>query len=352
MSASLGPWKPATSRQAVQGTHGDRFHHSPARPRRSPAPSARRRARPAPASNICSPPRRSNPISIRRRRQRPPRPRGSTSSSSRPGSPPSSRRGRRSATANYADAITPDADGRYAVADPNMRAAIMRLRSDPAASAMMAGAFTRTNAAQLAGAIGRQPSRRRTLHRAFPRPRRRGQADRRRGEPAASQRRRHVSAGRGGKPQHLLRPLRPAAQRRRGLCQADRPLTRSPARSPLRRASCAAPPPRCRRRPTRAGRRHRRRYAQAYAQAARNAGAGRRDRRRKRGRCSSPCSPTAPRPRGDADREQSVGAGRRASSRRPAAVAAARSVHRRPAPPRKTVRRQGLRRARGALPRR
>lgn len=34
----------------------------------------------------------------------------------------------------------------------------MRLRSDPAASAMMAGSFTRSNAEQLRSAIGRQPS--------------------------------------------------------------------------------------------------------------------------------------------------------------------------------------------------
>ncbi len=58
----------------------------------------------------------------------------------------------------YANAITQSADGHYEVADPNMRAAIMRLRSDPAVSATMAGAFTQTNAAQLAGALGRQPS--------------------------------------------------------------------------------------------------------------------------------------------------------------------------------------------------
>lgn len=58
----------------------------------------------------------------------------------------------------YADAITLNADGRYEVADPNQRAAIMRLRSDPAVSATMAGAFTQGNAAQLASAIGRQPS--------------------------------------------------------------------------------------------------------------------------------------------------------------------------------------------------
>jgi hypothetical protein len=58
----------------------------------------------------------------------------------------------------YADAITLNADGRYEVADPVQRAAIMRLRSNPTVSATMAGAFTQNNSAQLAGAIGRQPS--------------------------------------------------------------------------------------------------------------------------------------------------------------------------------------------------
>ncbi len=50
------------------------------------------------------------------------------------------------------------ADGRFEVADPAMRTAIMQLRSDPAASAMMAGAFTRANSDQLRSAIGRQPT--------------------------------------------------------------------------------------------------------------------------------------------------------------------------------------------------
>ncbi len=50
------------------------------------------------------------------------------------------------------------ADGRYDVPDPAARAAIMKLRSDPAVSAVMAGAFTRSNAAELATAIGRQPT--------------------------------------------------------------------------------------------------------------------------------------------------------------------------------------------------
>jgi Transglycosylase SLT domain len=58
----------------------------------------------------------------------------------------------------YADAIVPTAGGHYDVPDPTARAAIMKLRSDPTVSAMMAGAFTRSNAAELAGAIGRQPT--------------------------------------------------------------------------------------------------------------------------------------------------------------------------------------------------
>ncbi len=58
----------------------------------------------------------------------------------------------------YADAITQTADGRYEVADPAQRAAIMKLRSDPAASATMDGAFTQNNSVQLATAIGRMPT--------------------------------------------------------------------------------------------------------------------------------------------------------------------------------------------------
>src|ERR1700712_630490 len=58
----------------------------------------------------------------------------------------------------YADAITQNADGRYEVADPATRNSIMQLRSDPSASAMMAGAFTRANSDQLQNAIGRKPT--------------------------------------------------------------------------------------------------------------------------------------------------------------------------------------------------
>jgi hypothetical protein len=55
----------------------------------------------------------------------------------------------------YADAIARRPSGQYVVTEPRMRGAIMNLRSDPAASAMMAGAFTRANAARLAETLGR-----------------------------------------------------------------------------------------------------------------------------------------------------------------------------------------------------
>jgi hypothetical protein len=58
----------------------------------------------------------------------------------------------------YADAISQTSDGRYEVADPAMRAAIMRLRGDPSTSAMLAGALTRSNAAQVSAVIGRPPT--------------------------------------------------------------------------------------------------------------------------------------------------------------------------------------------------
>jgi hypothetical protein len=58
----------------------------------------------------------------------------------------------------YADAIVRLPFGKYVVAEPRMRAAIMNLRSDPTASAVMAGAFTRANAARLTETLGRAPT--------------------------------------------------------------------------------------------------------------------------------------------------------------------------------------------------
>jgi hypothetical protein len=58
----------------------------------------------------------------------------------------------------YADAITADGSGHYTVADPTMRSEILKLRNDPTANAVMAGAFTRANATALTERLGRTPS--------------------------------------------------------------------------------------------------------------------------------------------------------------------------------------------------
>lgn len=58
----------------------------------------------------------------------------------------------------YADAITRTASGHYEVKDPTLRSQILKLRNDPAANAVMAGAFTKANAAYLAQKLGRAPS--------------------------------------------------------------------------------------------------------------------------------------------------------------------------------------------------
>jgi hypothetical protein len=58
----------------------------------------------------------------------------------------------------YADAIGRLPSGEYAVLDPRHHDAVMNLRADPTANAVMAGAYTRSNAAKLAAAIGRRPT--------------------------------------------------------------------------------------------------------------------------------------------------------------------------------------------------
>jgi len=58
----------------------------------------------------------------------------------------------------YADAITQTASGRYEVTDQVVRNEILKLRNDPTANAVMAGAFTSTNAAELTQQLGRAPS--------------------------------------------------------------------------------------------------------------------------------------------------------------------------------------------------
>jgi hypothetical protein len=59
---------------------------------------------------------------------------------------------------NYADAITKSADGSYSVSDPTTRAAVLKLRNDPVASAAMAGVLTQSNSFNLTGRIGRRPT--------------------------------------------------------------------------------------------------------------------------------------------------------------------------------------------------
>ena len=58
----------------------------------------------------------------------------------------------------YAAAITKTASGRYEVSDPTMRSQILKLRNDPTANAVMAGAFTKANAELLSQRLGRSPS--------------------------------------------------------------------------------------------------------------------------------------------------------------------------------------------------
>jgi hypothetical protein len=58
----------------------------------------------------------------------------------------------------YADAIVRRPSGEYALIDPRHHKAVMGLRSDPAANAAMAGAFTRANATSLAASLGRRPT--------------------------------------------------------------------------------------------------------------------------------------------------------------------------------------------------
>jgi len=57
----------------------------------------------------------------------------------------------------YADAIT-KSSGSYSVKDPAARAAILKLRDDPAAASAMAAVLTQSNSFKLTGKIGRRPT--------------------------------------------------------------------------------------------------------------------------------------------------------------------------------------------------
>ena len=56
----------------------------------------------------------------------------------------------------YANAISRNEAGKFTVADPAMRREIMALKQDPTANAVMAGAFTQSNAAYLRDRLGRE----------------------------------------------------------------------------------------------------------------------------------------------------------------------------------------------------
>ena len=58
----------------------------------------------------------------------------------------------------YANAISRQPSGDYCVSEPRMSGAVMNLRSDPTANALMAGAFTKANAGKLAARLGRDPT--------------------------------------------------------------------------------------------------------------------------------------------------------------------------------------------------
>ena len=58
----------------------------------------------------------------------------------------------------FADAISQTAPGKYEVSDPSLRREILKLRTDPTANAVMAGAFTKSNADVLSQRLGRAPS--------------------------------------------------------------------------------------------------------------------------------------------------------------------------------------------------
>jgi hypothetical protein len=68
------------------------------------------------------------------------------------------RYGGRHGLGGYAAAIEQGGDGRWRVADPAARRAVMALKFDPQASALMAGEMTADHAAYLRGRTGRDPS--------------------------------------------------------------------------------------------------------------------------------------------------------------------------------------------------
>ena len=116
------------------------------------------RAAAAPASNICSPPPRWNPISTRPRALRPRRRAGCFSSSTRPGLAPSRKRARSSATASTPMPSASHPRAATSSSDPAARNDDHELRDDPAAASSMAAVLTQSNSFKLTGKIGRRPT--------------------------------------------------------------------------------------------------------------------------------------------------------------------------------------------------
>ena len=125
----------------------------------------------------------------------------------------------------YADAITQTASGNYEVRDPTMRSEILKLRNDPNANALMAGAFTQGNASALSEPARPRPQRGRALHCAFSWGGRRGAADRPCRQQSQCQGHRLFSECGAGQPFDFLRSVdRRGPKPRPGARHPHRPL--------------------------------------------------------------------------------------------------------------------------------
>jgi hypothetical protein len=69
-----------------------------------------------------------------------------------------SRHGEKHGYGEMAAAIKQDANGRFSISDPQMRARVLDLRFEPEAASVMAGELAAENAGHLRAAIGREPS--------------------------------------------------------------------------------------------------------------------------------------------------------------------------------------------------
>lgn len=69
-----------------------------------------------------------------------------------------SRHGDKHGYGEMAAAISQDSNGRFTIADPQMRARVLDLRFEPEAASVMAGELAAENAGHLRAAIGREPS--------------------------------------------------------------------------------------------------------------------------------------------------------------------------------------------------